>query len=127
MLKYFFLWFPMLFIAVINGSARDLWYKKYIAEVAARQLSTLSLIALLGVYIFFTIKKYPPQSEIQALLIGMLWMLLTLGFEFGFGLYRGNQLHQLLDDYNIMKGHIWLLVPIWLVFAPYLSYKILNH
>lgn len=127
MLKYFLLWFPMLFIAILNGTARDLWYKKFMGELTARQISTLTLILLLGIYIFFIIKKYPPQSGTQSLFIGLLWLVLTLGFEFGFGLYRGNSWAQLLDDYNIMKGHIWLLIPIWLISAPYLFFKIVQE
>lgn len=127
MLKYFLLWLPMIFIAIINGTARDLWYKKYIGELVARQISTLSLLILLGIYIFFVIKKYPPQSGIQSLYLGLFWLVLTLGFEFGFGLFRGNSWTQLLDEYNIMKGHIWLLIPIWIILAPYVFFKILQN
>lgn len=124
MLKYFLLWFPMLVIAVMNGIARDMWYKTYLTELIARQLSTVSLLVLLGIYLFLVIKKYPPSSSAQALFLGLFWMFLTLGFEFGFGVYRGNTWIQLLDDYNILKGHLWLLVPVWLVLAPYVFYKI---
>ncbi|MFV8347986.1 hypothetical protein [Flavobacterium sp. ZB4P13] len=127
MLKYFLLWFPMVFIAIVNGTARDLWYKKYIDELAARQLSTLSLIIFLGVYMFFVIKRFPPQSVSQSLFVGLIWLVLTLVFEFGLGFYRGNTLSQLLDEYNIMNGHIWLLIPIWIISAPYIFFKILQH
>lgn len=89
MLKYILFWLSMIIIAVINGTARDLWYKKYIGELAARQISTLSLMLLLGMYINVIIKKYPPQSASQAFQIGLIWVLLTLGFEFGMGLIRG--------------------------------------
>lgn len=122
MLKYLLLWFPMLFIAILNGTARDLGYKKYVTELTARQLSTFSLLALLGIYMFFVIKKFPPASAAQALCTGVFWMLLTLGFEFGFGLYRGHSWTQLLEDYNILKGHLWLLIPLWLVWAPYIFF-----
>lgn len=127
MLKYFLLWFPMVILAIINGGARDLWYKKYSTELLAHQLSTISLLLFLGIYIFFVIKKYPPQSEAESLLIGLSWMVLTLGFEFGFGLYRGNSWTQLLDAYNISKGHLWVMIPIWLVLAPYLFFKLLRR
>lgn len=123
MLKYFLLWFPMFFIAMLNGTARDLGYKKYLTELTARQLSTFSLLIFLGIYIYVVIKKHPPASSTQALLVGIFWMLLTLGFEFGFGLYRGHSWAQLLDDYNIVKGHLWLLIPMWLILAPFIFYK----
>lgn len=127
MLKYFLLWFPMVILAIINGTARDLWYKKYSTELLAHQISTVSLLLFLGIYIALVIKKYRPQSEAESLRIGLLWLVLTLGFEFGFGLYRGNSWTQLLEAYNITKGHLWLLIPVWLVLAPYLFFKLLRR
>lgn len=124
MLKYLLLWFPMVILAVINGTARDLGYKKYFGELTAHQISTITLLLILGIYIFLSIKKYPPQTGRESLLIGLLWMVLTLTFEFGFGLYRGNTWSQLLDAYNITKGNLWLLIPLWLAFAPYLFYQL---
>lgn len=127
MFKYILLWFPMVVLAVINGAARDLGYKKYIGELAAHQISTLSLLLLLGIYIFLVLKKYPAQSGTEALLIGLLWMVLTLAFEFGFGLYRGNSWAHLLSAYNILKGQLWILMPIWMALAPYLFFKLQQH
>lgn len=123
MLKYFLLWIPMLFIAVLNGTARDLGYKRFTGELAARQISTLSLIVLFGIYFAIILRKYPPLSGRHALLIGLVWLALTLVFEFGLGLARGNSWTPMLDDYNIFKGRIWILVLIWVAFGPYLIYK----
>lgn len=124
---YFLLWFPMVLIAVINGTARESWYGKFIDELAAKQISTISLIILLGAYIFLVIRKYPPESELQSLWIGLFWVILTLAFEFGFGLYRGNTMSHLLEEYNLLKGNLWMLIPIWIICAPFISYKILQH
>ena len=116
----------MLLLAVINGAARDLWYKKLIGELSGHQVSTFTLIILFGLYVFFITKKLPPASATQSIYIGMLWLLLTLGFEFGFGLYRGSSWTQLLGDYNILKGRIWVLIPIWVSIAPYVFYKMIK-
>ena len=114
----------MLLIAIANGAARDLWYKKYMPELKAHQLSTISFVILLAVYIGFIINRFPPGSTMQALLIGMIWVTLTLLFEFGFGLLRGNSFRHLLSDYNIFKGRLWILIPAWVLVAPYIFYKI---
>ncbi|HQZ78572.1 MAG: hypothetical protein IPH34_04135 [Chitinophagaceae bacterium] len=124
MLNYFLLWFPMLLLAILNGSARDLWYKKYVGELTAHQLSTISLIILFWFYISFVIKKFPPQSETQSIYVGLFWLLLTLTFEFGFGLYRGKSWAELFADYNILKGRLWILIPIWTTIAPFIIYRI---
>ena len=114
----------MLFIAVLNGTARDLWYRKYVGELAAHQISTVSLIIFLGLYNAFVIKKLPPASGRQAIYIGLFWLILTLMFEFGFGRLRGNSWTKLLGDYNILKGRLWILIPIWTTIAPYFFFKI---
>ena len=123
MLKYFLCWIPMLLLAIINGAARDLWYKRYVGELSAHQISTVSLIILMGLYIGLIMKKYPAKSGTQAIYVGLLWLTLTLSFEFGFGLMRGHTLTALLSDYNMMNGHIWILIPFWLTLAPYLFFK----
>lgn len=124
MFKYVLLWFPMLIIAIINGIGRE-WYKKFTGELYGRQLSTIFLILFFGFYILWVIKKYPLKSDIQALQVGFLWLVLTLFFEFGFGRYRGNSWNQLLAEYNILEGKLWILVPIWLVIAPYLLRRLI--
>ena len=117
----------MLLIAVANGAARDLGYKKWTGDLPAHQISTFSLIILFAVYIRFIILKYPPASSRQAIYVGLLWLCLTLSFEFGFGLLRGNAWSTLLADYNILKGHIWILIPVWIAIAPYIFYKLVKN
>lgn len=114
----------MIILAVLNGTARDLWYKRFLGDLTAHQISTVTLIILLGAYIWFIIRKFPPHSSTQALFIGLFWLLMTLLFEFGFGLARGHSLSELLNDYNILKGRIWITIPIWTAIAPYIFYKI---
>ena len=123
MLKYFLLWFPMLLLAILNGAARDLGYKKLVGELTAHQLSTLSLLLLFAVYIGIVMRHFPPPTPTYTWSIGLLWLVLTLGFEFGFGLYRGNSWSKLLADYNLLQGRVWVLIPIWVAIAPYVLYK----
>lgn len=124
LIKYFLLWLPMIFIAVLNGAARDLWYKKHTGELTGHQISTVALTILFGFYITFILKSYPPTSTLESLQIGLLWLALTLLFEFGLGRLRGNKWSSLLYDYNIFEGRIWVLIPIWVTLAPYLFYKL---
>jgi len=50
-------------------------------------------------------------TKIDLLLIGALWLTLTVAFEFGFGHYvMGHSWRYLLADYNILKGRLWSLV-----------------
>jgi len=113
----------MLLLAVLNGALRDLGYKKHVGDLTAHQISTVTLIILFAFYIGYIIHRFPPSSSIQAILIGTIWVVLTLSFEFSFGRYRGNSWSALFADYNILKGRIWILIPLWILIAPYLFYK----
>ena len=113
----------MLVIAIINGALRDVWYRKPAGELAAHQVSTITLILFFGVFIGLVFQKYPPSSSRQALLIGVIWVIMTLSFEFGFGRWRGNSWEQLLRDYNVFEGRLWVLIPLWVMIAPYLFYN----
>lgn len=123
MVTYFLAWFPMLAIAVLNGVLREGFFKRFMSDLPAHQLSTITLILFFAAYIRFVIYKYPPASSFQSIVIGIMWLVLTLCFEFGFGRYRGNSWSTLFADYNLLKGRLWILVPIWIAVAPYLFYK----
>ena len=63
MLKYILAWFPMLLLAVLNGTLRDLGYKKYVGDLTAHQISTITLVILFALYIGYIIKRFSPSSS----------------------------------------------------------------
>jgi hypothetical protein len=64
----------MLMIAAVNGAVRQLTFGKVMPELQAHQLSTLIGSILIGLFIWFVIRKWPPASSRKVLLIGGLWM-----------------------------------------------------
>jgi hypothetical protein len=124
MVKYLWLWVPMVFIAIANGAVRQFWYGRYLGELPAHQLSTLIGLLLFGIYIFFVVSLFPPVNGNQAASVGLLWLGLTVAFEFLFGHYvAGHAWSRLFQDYNLFAGRLWLLVLLWLTLAPYLFYR----
>ena len=124
-LKYALLWIPLVFIAIVNGAIRDFTYKDALGELAAHQLSTLTGIILFGIYIWAIGLKWKLESARQAITIGLIWLVLTMAFEFLFFHYvAGHSWSVLLDAYNVFAGRVWLLVLIFIAIAPYLSYRI---
>ncbi len=120
-------WVPMLLLAIANGAARDLIYGRWIGRLRAHQMSTIILVMVLWSYIGIFTKKNPFRSPEQAMLTGFLWALLTLGFEFGFGIYRGMPWQQILSDYDLAAGRLWLLIPVTLACAPPLWFHFSNR
>ena len=125
MLRYILAWFVMLILAVANGALRQAAFAKTMPELGAHQLSTLIGAVVIGAFIWLVIRRWPPSSARQALMIGVLWLALTVAFEFFMGLVLpGRPLAQVLADYNVLAGRVWVFFLIWLTFAPLLFYRL---
>jgi uncharacterized membrane protein len=57
------------------------------------------------------------------MIIGIMWLLMILLFEFWFGRIRGNSWAKLLHDYNILEVRTWVLVTLWVLMATLIFYK----
>ena len=124
-LKHTIAWIPMVFIAIANGAARELFYAPYVGELPAHQISCFTGIVLFFFYTFFLAGRWPLENYRQAALVGIIWLVLTVAFEFIFGHYiAGNSWNKLLNDYNIPEGRLWALVLISLAFMPSIARKI---
>ena len=124
MLRYVLAWFAMLAIAVANGALRQLTFAKVMTELRAHQLSTLIGSVLIGFFIRFVVRIWPPPSERYALLIGVVWLALTVAFEFFMGLIlAGKPLELVLHDYDLPTGRLWVLFLLWILLAPWVFYR----
>jgi apolipoprotein N-acyltransferase len=109
----------MLALAFANGTARAVGYQPLVGETAARQIATVTLLGLLGGYVWVLHRRAPLPDTGTAAAVGGTWAVLTLGFEFGFGHYvLGTSWAELLADYDLGRGRIWVLVPIATAISP---------
>jgi len=58
----FLLWFPMVILAIVNGSIREKFYTRFLSLLGAHQLSTLSGIIIFGVYFWLTTANWQIES-----------------------------------------------------------------
>ena len=123
--KYILVWFVLAIVANINGIIRNKVYAKFLGDLRAHQLSTLTLIILFGLVIWGFTRLLKITSAQQAWTIGFMWLGMTLAFEFLFGHFViGHPWSKLLHDYNIFQGRIWILILIWTTVAPYFFHKL---
>lgn len=124
MKAYLLAWFGMVIIGIGNGVLRQATYGRVMSELAAHQLSTVVGIALMGVYMLFVVRHWPPHSAAQALLVGAMWAGLTIAFEFLFGRFIAHDSWAtLLANYNVFAGRVWIAVLAWVAVAPWLFTK----
>jgi hypothetical protein len=117
-LRALVVWLVMLIVAVCNGAFREFVLVPRLGQGVAHVASTLILCACIGTVVYFAIPRILPRSAGDAVSIGAGWLLLTLAFEFGFGRLRGRSWVDLLADYDVLNGRIWLLVLIVTLLAP---------
>lgn len=123
--KYLLAWLLMLMVSVANGAVRDFTYGRLLSEPAAHRISTVSEILLLGLVIRAFDRLAPPASAREAAAIGLLWAALTVAFEFlFFHFVGGRSWAELLANYDVLNGRVWVLVLAWVAVAPYVFFRL---
>ena len=68
---------------------------------------------------------WPLASNGQALAVGLIWLGLTVAFEFLFMHHvRGMPWSRLLHDYNVLEGRVWVFVLLWVFLAPLVVHRV---
>lgn len=121
-------WVPMVLVAIANGLFREQVFAKHLNELRAHQASCGTGVLLFGIYVWLIISIWTPESALEAVIMGLIWLVLTVAFEFLFGrLVVGHPWSRLLDDYNLFAGRLWPLVLFWIALAPYLFSRLQNQ
>ena len=93
--------------------------------MAGHQISTLTLTVLVGLYAWALSGFLKLSSPGEAIGVGIMWMVLTIVFEFALGRYVvGDSWGNLLRAYNLLEGRVWGLFVQWVGVAPYVFYRI---
>jgi hypothetical protein len=121
------LWLPMIVIAFANALLREKVFIHHFNEARAQQLSTITLVILCAIYTWIVFPLLHIQSSKHAFIIGIVWVVLTVAFEFTLGRLTNKSWEYLFRDYNILAGRIWLIFLIVLFFLPFLVYSLKNR
>ncbi|WP_335998687.1 hypothetical protein [Halorientalis halophila] len=115
------LWVVMAVVAVVNGGIREVVLIPRTGEYAGHVLSTAVLVTailvLSGAYFSWTPVEY---TWAELLLVGVVWTVLTVGFEFLVGYVEGTPVSVTVGQYNVLAGQVWIAVPLALLFSPLL-------
>lgn len=123
-IKHFLLWLPMIVIAFGNATLRELVLIKHFNEFRAHQLSTITLMILCTIYVWFVFPYLNIQNPKQSLQIGFVWVILTMVFEFVLGRLTNKSWEYLFRDYNLFAGRLWLVFLVCLLLLPFLFYAL---
>lgn len=113
-------WCVLLVLAILNAGLREKVYARRMKELSAHQLGSGVFIAVIFIvtwaFLGLTGATYTMADLVE---LGVLWLLLTIVFEFLFGRFvMGHPWSRLLTDYNLLKGRVWTLVLLSNLFLP---------
>lgn len=124
MLKAFLIWLLIIPIAILNGGLREICLQPLLGEVYANLLSGFILCVAIFLIAYFSLPKLNQSSLRSYVLIGLLWVALTLTFETLFGLVQGHNFEKILQNYNMTRGNLWPLIVIFIGIVPWCIAKL---
>lgn len=121
--KIILIWFCIIPFAILNGGFREYILEKYFTGIIALSLSGIILSVLIFIIALLLLPRIKGLTLQDSIKTGVIWLFLTIGFEFYFGLSAGNTLKELLLAYNPLNGNLWIVVLSSTLFSPILVYK----
>ena len=123
-LKALALWSGILLLAMLNGVLRERVLIPAMGSFGALTASGILLSVCIFAVALVAAPWYGPVRSLQCLLIGGLWLLLTLVFEFGFGRFvQHKNWPELFQAYMFEGGNIWPVVLVVTLISPWLAAK----
>lgn len=117
-------WLAILVLAVANGVVREALLTPALGPVVGLLVSggVLALLIVAVAYVALPWMRVRARRHLVGL--GLVWLALTLVFEFAFGLWQGKSLEGLLQAYTFAQGNLWPLVLLVTAAAPYLAARL---
>jgi hypothetical protein len=120
LIRAFFAWLGLFCLAFLNGALREGVIKRFLAEPWAHHLSALTAIGLFTIFVYLGWDKLRVFRRQQAVLVGLLWLALTVLTE-TFLLNRAMgklTWREIAESYDVTRGHLWPLVLLWIAWLP---------
>jgi len=121
-------WLVILVLAIANGAVRESVLIPVLGQRSGLTLSglMLSFFVVIVAYVVVRFKKNLTVS--QGFIVGILWLCLTLVFEFTFGFFVQHKAWAaLLEAYTFKNGNIWSAVLVVTLLAPWAACWFINR
>ncbi|MEA5625021.1 hypothetical protein [Nostoc sp. UHCC 0251] len=118
-------WLVFIVAESLNGTVRNLFLAPSLGDFWAQQISFFTgSILVLTIAIVFVQWLYDFRVS-QLLGVGLLWLLLTVGFEISLGRFiLGYSWERITADYNLLQGGLMSIGLVLFTLAPLIAAKI---
>ena len=125
LLKATGIWLLIVIAAIINGVIREKLIVPMAGIETALPLSGITLSIIIFLISLVSVPFIGAMESKTFLTIGVLWVLLTLSFEFLFGHYIvGKSWKEIMQVFNMQKGDLFIVVLFVTALSPWVAAKL---
>ena len=125
LLRAFLIWLVIIFAESLHGTIRQLFLAPLVGDFSARRIAVFSGMILIFLITFFFIRRINAPSVNSLFGIGLLWIILTVLFEFGLGVFVFDYSRErMFEDYDVSRGGLMGFGLLFMFFAPFLADKL---
>lgn len=123
--KSLVVWVVIVVAEVIHGFTRAVWLAPLVGDFRARQIAVFTGSALVFAIALAAVRWIGADRPYQLIGVGVLWVVLMLGFEIGFGrAIMGYSWERVGSDYDLLRGGLLPIGLLVLAAAPAVAAKI---
>lgn len=112
-------WVVIIVVESAHGAFRRLLLEPLIGDFRARQISVVTASLLIIAITFVFVRWLKGSRVIDFVLVGVLWVALTIGFEIAIGRFAMDlSWERVASDYNIAAGGLMPLGLLVMLMAP---------
>jgi len=119
--RTFAVWMLLIISESVHGLIRQRFIAPEIGDLPSRQLGVFTGSLIIFALYLLTAGWMNLRTLASQLLAGLLWVTLTVLFEFGLGMALGYLPERLLSDYDILHGGYMAFGLLFMLVAPALA------
>ena len=117
-------WFLIIVAESVHGTIRQLWIAPVMGDLPSRQVGVAVGTAIVLLIAWATIRWIGAETRGAQFRVGLVWVVLTVLFEFGLGTALGYPPDRMLSDYNLARGGFMGLGLVLMLCAPALAARL---
>lgn len=119
------IWTVLILAEIIHGIIRALLLVPWMGEFRTNQIGVFTGSAIILVIAYYTIRWIGSTGTWSLLMVGAIWLMLTMAFEVLFGRFVvGASWERIASDYNLLQGGLMPIGLLLLFLSPLMASKL---
>lgn len=119
------IWLVLICAEMLHGIARGIFLVPHVGEFRSNQIGVFTGSIIILVIALAFVRWIGASRTTDLLAVGLLWLILTLAFEIGFGRFVvGASWERLAADYDVLEGGLLPFGMIVLLLSPLIAGKL---